>query len=60
MLWPRDKSWFVATHIDFDSTLIGGTQVIIDALRASFPAAFLRVEPDNSLSMTADRVNGVA
>jgi hypothetical protein len=24
MIWPQDRAWFVATEVDFDSTLIGG------------------------------------
>ncbi len=33
--WPEDRSWFVSTEIDGDSTIIGGSLVLIEALRTS-------------------------
>ncbi len=32
LLWPADRSWCLGTEIDFDSTLIGGSQQLIDAV----------------------------
>ncbi len=33
--WPADRSWFVATEIDFCWTLIGGSHALIDELTNS-------------------------
>jgi hypothetical protein len=36
LLWPADKSWLLATEIDFDSTLVGGsTQLVQELLQAT-------------------------
>lgn len=35
LMWPADKSWFVATEIDFDSTLVGGTDDLVETLLAT-------------------------
>ena len=32
--WPEDRSWCVATEIDFNATYVAGTQVLVDALLA--------------------------
>lgn len=29
LMWPRDKSWFVSNEIDYDVTLIGGSEEMI-------------------------------
>jgi hypothetical protein len=31
LIWPADHSWFVASEVDFDSTLVGGSRELIDA-----------------------------
>lgn len=32
LLWPRDRSWILATEIDFNVTLIGGSESLIEAI----------------------------
>ena len=32
LFWPDDRAWYVATEIDLDSTFIGGSVALIDAL----------------------------
>lgn len=32
LLWPSDKKWFVATEIDFEITLIGGSAQLVNAI----------------------------
>jgi hypothetical protein len=32
LFWPDDHAWCVATEVDFDTTLIGGSQALVDAL----------------------------
>jgi hypothetical protein len=29
LIWPEDCSWFLASEIDFDSTLVGGSNALI-------------------------------
>lgn len=34
LIWPADRAWCVATEIDLDSTLVGGTRAAVDAVLA--------------------------
>ena len=34
IVWPSDRSWFVATEVDLDSTLVGGSVGLVDELLA--------------------------
>ncbi len=29
LMWPRDKSWFISNEIDYDVTLVGGSEEMI-------------------------------
>lgn len=29
LMWPRDKSWFISNEIDYDVTLVGGSEELI-------------------------------
>lgn len=57
LTWPADKSWFVASEVDFDSTLVGGTDELIEAIVESSNLEAWRVEPSNSLAINADKIN---
>jgi len=57
LLWPVDRSWCVATEIDFDSTLVGGSARLIEAVLADPRLEALPVRPDDSLQYDADIVN---
>ncbi|MWV49335.1 hypothetical protein GRS96_08600 [Rathayibacter sp. VKM Ac-2803] len=46
--WPEDRSWFVVTEVDYDSTVVGGTQECIDAVIGSGLEA-LPLGPDDDL-----------
>lgn len=46
LMWPEDRSWLVATEIDFDSTLVGGTRLLIDDLLVSADLEVLPVDLD--------------
>lgn len=43
--WPADRQWCVATEIDLDYTLVGGSQALADALLAE-PALTVAAIPD--------------
>ena len=57
LLWPADRQWFLATEIDFDSTLVGGSAELIDALVASGSLECLPVPPDGDLTYLGDLLN---
>ena len=44
LLWPRDRSWIMATEIDFNVTLIGGSESLVATIL-------------NAGSLTAERFN---
>lgn len=57
LIWPADHSWFVASEVDFDSTLVGGSAELIKAIVESPELEAWQVEPDDSLAVDADEVN---
>jgi hypothetical protein len=59
LIWPADRSWLVVSEVDFDSTLIGGTRELIDALVAAPDLEVYEVEPGTSLAAFSDKRNPV-
>jgi hypothetical protein len=59
LLWPEDRAWFVASEIDFDSTLVGGTEQLIDAILAEPRLDAWPVGPTDSLAYDADEINHI-
>lgn len=57
LIWPEDRSWFVATEIDFDSTLVGGSEALIESIVESKEIEAWRVGPADSLAADADEGN---
>ena len=57
LIWPADDSWFVVSEIDFDSTLVGGSSMLINAIVESPKLEAWQVEPVDSLADDADKVN---
>ncbi|MFI5086032.1 MAG: hypothetical protein ACHP7K_08890 [Actinomycetales bacterium] len=57
LAWPADRRWCLATEIDFDSTLIGGSAALVDAVVAHPGLEAARVTPGTSLQWNADTVN---
>ncbi len=49
----------MASEIDFDSTLVGGSTQLIDDVLQSPALDSWPVQPDDSLAADADRVNPV-
>jgi hypothetical protein len=56
MWWPEDRAWFVATEIDFDSTLVACTRACATALLAS-ELEVMEVSPETRLDIDGDTVN---
>jgi hypothetical protein len=59
LFWPADRAWCVATEIDFDSTLLGGTTELIEAVLEAPTLDSWSVRPDDSLAFDADQINPV-
>lgn len=57
LFWPTDRSWFVASEIDFDSTLVGGSEKLIDAILEVSAIEALPVSPSDLLTFDADLIN---
>jgi hypothetical protein len=58
LIWPADRSWFVVSEVDFDSTLVGGSAELIKAIVESPALEAWQVEPTDSLAIDADKING--
>lgn len=50
--WPEDQSWFVATEVDYDSTIVGGSVSAIEELLSSNLSA-IKIEAFDSLVLNA-------
>lgn len=59
LVWPADHAWCVASEIDLDSTIVGGSRTLADAILALPALEALEVPPDGDLSSEGDRVNPV-
>jgi hypothetical protein len=57
LFWPADKSWCVATEIDFDSTLVAGSHGLIADVLGNPRLDAWTVDPDDSLAYDADTLN---
>lgn len=57
IFWPTDRAWCVASEIDFDSTLVGGSQALIEDLVNSSRLEALMIQPGDALHDHADQVN---
>jgi hypothetical protein len=59
LFWPADRAWCVASEIDFDSTLVGGTKELVEAILNGRAFDAWPMRPDDSLAYDADVVNVV-
>lgn len=57
VLWPEDHAWALGAEIDFDSTVIGGTRALIDAILADHRFEAYEVAEDDDLSWNGDTIN---
>jgi hypothetical protein len=57
LFWPDDRSWCVASEIDFDSTLLGGAPDLIDDLLCRDDLEAWPVGPLDSLAWDGDTIN---
>ncbi|MDN4483880.1 hypothetical protein [Demequina lignilytica] len=57
LIWPRDRAWVLGTEIDLDSTLVGGSRALIDAILADDAFEAFEVTADSDLTYRGDAVN---
>lgn len=57
ILWPADHAWVMASEIDFDSTIVGGSVELIQAICADQRLEALQIREGSSLHWDADEVN---
>jgi hypothetical protein len=57
LIWAADRSWLVHSEVDFDSTLVGGSRTLVDALMAAPDLETWEVERTDSLEAKADKIN---
>ncbi len=57
LLWPLDRSWCLVSEIDFDSTLIGGSTELIEAVLAAPGLEAWEVTEGDDLGLFADTLN---
>lgn len=57
LFWPGDHSWCVSTDVDFDSTVVGGTYGLVDALVKLSDLEALQVSPTQRLDAHGDHLN---
>lgn len=60
LFWPADRTWCVASEIDFDSTLVGGPVRLVDAILQTPEIDAWPITADDSLAYDADKINQVA
>lgn len=57
LFWPDERAWLVATEIDLDSTYVGGSADLVDALLADERLEAWRARPTDPISDDSDRLN---
>jgi len=57
LFWPADRSWCVATEIDFDSTLVGGSDAAIAGVLNHPLLEAWALDSHESLMAFADEIN---
>ncbi|WP_350348821.1 hypothetical protein ABIQ69_02480 [Agromyces sp. G08B096] len=57
LIWPEDRAWVLATEVDFDSTVIGGSPALVADVVAATGVEAAPIPDDADLSSDGDRVN---
>ena len=56
-MWPADRTWYLATEVDFDSTIIAGDQNLMSDLLTHAELEVLRAPLDLDLTCYGDTIN---
>ena len=57
LLWPADRTWVVASEIDWDSTVVAGPRALIDEILVSAVWESFEVAERSDLSWDGDVIN---
>ena len=57
LVWPADRAWFVASDTDLDSTYLGGSAALIEALLEHRGLEVWPVAPTDPVTIDSDRIN---
>lgn len=57
ILWPEDRAWVMVSEVDFDSTIVAGSQELIEAICADERLEALPIPEGADLRWDADAVN---
>ena len=58
LIWPADRSWFVASEIDLDSTFVGGSRGLIGDLLGDPRLEAWPAHPGDQVTADSDPING--
>ncbi|MGC5629215.1 hypothetical protein ACPYO6_13360 [Georgenia sp. Z1344] len=57
LLWPADRSWVVASEIDWDSTIVAGSRTLVEEILADPRFEAYEVDEDSDLTWDGDTLN---
>ena len=57
LLWPEDRAWVMVTEVDFDSTIVAGSEDLVAELIADPRIEALQINEAADLTSDGDRVN---
>jgi hypothetical protein len=57
LVWPEDRAWVMVTEVDYDSTIVGGSVELVDALCADPALEALPVREGADVSWDGDTEN---
>lgn len=57
LFWPQDRSWFVATEIDLDSTYVGGSQRLVNVISGDSRFEAWPAQLDDRIDSGSDDIN---
>lgn len=57
LIWPADRSWFVASEIDLDSTFVGGSMALVEELIGDGRFDAWPASPDDPVTADSDSIN---
>jgi hypothetical protein len=57
LMWATDRSWAAATDPEFDSTILGGSEQLVDSIVVRRDVEAMRVSPNVRLTARSDRIN---
>jgi hypothetical protein len=57
IVWPADRAWILATDVDWDFTVVGGSSALVDALTAARDVEALPIPSGAYLNWDSDQIN---